>query len=86
VVIAPDDRRGSIALNLRNAPVANTVTLEFGGRREEIPLKPGEERRVEVPGGTFVQIRSSAGFRPSETDPKSRDTRLLGVYIRTVEP
>jgi hypothetical protein len=86
VVIAPDDGRGSVVLHLRNAPVANMLTLEFGGRREQAALKPGEERRIEVPSGTLVRIASSAGFRPSETDPKSRDTRLLGVYIRTVDP
>jgi hypothetical protein len=87
VVLAPDERRGSLALLLRNAPVDNTVSLEFSGRREEIALKPGEERRVELPldassGSVLVRIRSSAGFRPSEVDPNSRDTRLLGVYCR----
>jgi len=66
--------------------VPNTVTLEFAGRREEIALTPGEERRIDVPAGTLVQVRSSAGFRPSEMDRNSRDTRRLGVYIRTVEP
>jgi hypothetical protein len=86
VVIAPDDGRGSVSLTLRNAPVANTVTLEFAGKREAIALTPGEERRIDVPAGTLVQIRASAGFRPSEMDRNSRDTRLLGVYIRPVEP
>lgn len=86
VVIAPDDGRASVSLTLRNAPVQNTVTLERGGRREEIALQPGEERRVDVPGGALVRIRSSSGFRPSEVDPKSRDTRLLGVYVRITEP
>ena len=61
------------------------MTLEFDGRREEIALKPGEERRIELPldpasGSVLVRIRSSAGFRPSEVDPNSRDTRLLGVF------
>jgi hypothetical protein len=86
VVVAPDDARGSVSLILRNAPVANTATLEFGGRREETVLKPGEERLLVLPSGSVNRIRSSAGFRPSEVDPKSRDTRLLGVYIRTLEP
>jgi hypothetical protein len=83
VVLAPDESRGPLSLLLRNAPVENTVTLEFGGRREEIVLKPGEERRVEMPGGiALLRIRSAAGFRPSEADATSRDTRLLGVYCR----
>jgi len=52
------------------------------GTREDTVLKPGEERRLELPTGTPVVIRSAAGFRPSAKDPNSRDTRLLGVYIR----
>ena len=90
VVLAPGDRRGSLSLLLRNAPVDNTVSLEFSGRREEIALKPGEERRVELTldattGSVLVRIRSSAGFRPSDVDPNSRDTRLLGVYCRVAQ-
>jgi hypothetical protein len=84
VVLAPDEPRGTVWLILRNAPVENTVTLEVGERREEIVLKPGEERRLQMPAGTaLVRIRSSSGFRPSVVDPNSRDTRLLGVYVRT---
>jgi hypothetical protein len=87
LVLAPDARRGPAALLLRNAPVENTVTLEYGGRREELALKPGEERRIDVPtdpagGSALVRIKSSAGFRPAEADPRSRDSRWLGVYGR----
>jgi hypothetical protein len=87
VVLAPDQRRGTIAVLLRNAPVDNTVILESGGSRQEIALKPGEERRIDVPldaarGSTLLRLHSAAGFRPSEIDPSSRDTRFLGVYCR----
>ena len=87
VVLAPDERRSTLSLFLRNAPVDNTVSLEFSGKREEVALKPGEERRIELPldtasGSVLLRIRSSAGFRPSDTDPNSRDTRRLGVYGR----
>ena len=90
VVLAPDERRATLSLDLRNAPVDNTVSLEFAGRREEVVLRPGEERRVELPldastGSVLVRIRSTAGFRPSAVDPNSRDTRLLGVYCRVVQ-
>ncbi len=89
VVLAPDNRRGPLWLLLRNAPVENTVTLEFGGRREAIVLTPGEERRIEVPidaanGAARLTIDSSARFRPSDADPNSRDSRMLGVYCRVV--
>ena len=91
LALAPDSRRGPLALLLRNAPVGNTVTLEFGDKREEIVLAPGEERRIEVPldparGAAVIGIRASARFRPSDMDPNSRDTRMLGVYVRVPAP
>lgn len=90
VAIRPD-RPQPIALVLRNGAAANVVTLESGSWRDALTLQPGEERRVDIPidgsrGSALVSIRSSAGFRPSEVDPASRDTRFLGVYVRTVEP
>jgi hypothetical protein len=86
VAIRPD-RPGPIALALRNGAAANVVTLESGRWREELSLQPGEERRIDVPidasrGAALVSIRSTAGFRPSEVDPASRDSRWLGVYCR----
>jgi hypothetical protein len=56
-----------------------------------IDFGPGEERRIDVPrdpgrDAALIGIRASAGFRPSDTDPNSRDTRLLGVYVRVLVP
>jgi hypothetical protein len=91
VVAIRPDRPRAVALALRNGAAANVVTLQSGGWREEIAMQAGEERRVDVPidaprGAALVTIRSSAGFRPSQVDPASRDTRFLGVYVRTLEP
>jgi hypothetical protein len=88
VAIRPDRPR-PIALALRNGAAANVVTLESGSWREEITLEAGEQRRLDVPldasrGAALVTVRSSTGFRPSEVDPASRDTRFLGVYCRVV--
>ena len=86
LVLSPDQAGTTQAIVLRNAPVENTITLDTGGRREEIVLKPGEERRIEVPidakgGAALLRIRASTGFRPSQADPNSRDSRLLGVFV-----
>ncbi len=50
-------------------------------------LGAGEERRVQIPidpqrGAALVTITTSTGFRPSAVDPKSRDDRFLGVWIK----
>jgi hypothetical protein len=90
-VLASDSGRGPLSLLLRNAPIRNTVTLESGGRKEVIELGPGEERRLDVSldagrRAALIRIAASAGFRPSAADPNSRDTRMLGVYVRVVTP
>jgi hypothetical protein len=72
-------------LLLKNGGAANTVTLESGKWREEISMAPGEERRVDVPapsGAALVRMQSAGGFRPSDVNPASRDTRYLGVFVR----
>jgi hypothetical protein len=87
VVLMPDHPDAALSLTLRNGPAPNTVTVESGGRKASLPLAAGEERRVDVPafaaeGSSRIRIRSASGFRPSGVDRSSRDTRLLGVFVR----
>ena len=81
--------RPSIPVEVRNAPVPNTLTVSSGQWRETLTLGPGEERHLEIPlvpgrQVTLVTATSTSGFRPSENDPKSRDERFLGVWVRVV--
>jgi hypothetical protein len=85
--VRTDAPQPHVTLLLRNAPAANRVTLAAGAWHEELQLNPGEERRVEMPldastGIAVLRIRSESGFRPADADPKSRDTRFLGVFVR----
>jgi hypothetical protein len=87
VVFDPDDDRSSIDLTVRNAPVANVVTIQTGAWREVLQLTPGEERQLRVPvdpqrGAALVMIDSTSGFRPSEIETSSRDNRFLGVWVK----
>jgi hypothetical protein len=87
VMLTSDRPEAPVPLILHNGAVDNSISLEFAGRREEIALRAGEERRIEVPldprrGAALVRIRSASAFRPSDVDPASRDTRRLGVYVR----
>jgi hypothetical protein len=87
VVFDTDDDRSSIDLAVRNAPVANVVTIQTGSWREVLQLTPGEERQIRVPvspqrGAALVTIESTSGFRPSEVEADNRDNRFLGVWVK----
>jgi hypothetical protein len=89
VVLQPDDpSAGVFRVRLRNGAAANAVTLEAatGEWREQWSLAPGEERDLSVPldprrGAVLLRITTSSGFRPSEVEPGSTDTRLLGAWL-----
>ena len=90
-VVQSATARTSVPIQLRNAPVENTVTLVSGQWRESLTLAPGEERRIEIPllsGRTsaLVTASSTSGFRPSEHDRASRDDRFLGAWMKVGIP
>lgn len=72
-------------LSIRAGAVPTDVALEAGTWRERLSLDPGAVRDILVPivadRATVLTVRSTAGFRPSETEAGSTDTRLLGVWI-----
>lgn len=79
----------TVSLLLRNAPVANTVTVEVDGKTFNLQLEPGEERRFELPasrpvGAVALQITSHSGFRPSAVEPGNQDFRYLGCWVELV--
>jgi hypothetical protein len=91
VVVQTDAPQASLALVVRNGPRSNHVQLRAGTWAAEVPLRPGEEREVAVPASgadraTLLTISATTGFRPSDVDPASRDTRFLGVWVRLTEP
>ena len=86
-VVFDSDTGSSIDLLVRNAPVANAITMQSGEWREVLQLAPGEERQLRLPAdpqrrAALVTITTSAGFRPSEVEPQSRDNRYLGVWVK----
>jgi hypothetical protein len=89
VILQPDGAsREAANLRLRNGASPNEVSVEAaaGGWRERMSLGPGEQRDLRVPldpqrRAALLRITTSTGFQPSEVEPGSRDTRLLGVWI-----
>jgi hypothetical protein len=89
LVLQPDSPRAAVSILVRNGPVANHAILRDGTWSVDVPLAAGEEREVSVPfepgrRARMLTITSTAGFRPSEADPKSRDTRFLGIWVKVV--
>ena len=84
IALQPDAPR-PMALLLRNGAADNVVTVQSDSGREDVVLKAGEERRVDVPDAGVLRIRSATSFRPSEVNAGSRDTRLLGVFVRPLD-
>jgi hypothetical protein len=87
VVIQTEAPQPSLPLIVRNGPRLNQVRLRSGNWGADIALNPGEERQFTVPAGTadratLLTISASGGFRPSDVDANSRDTRFLGVWVR----
>jgi hypothetical protein len=86
VVIQPDASAAVGRVIVRNGAVKNGVSLTSGTWREDQSLAPGQEREMTLPldasrGATRFRIESAAGFRPSEVDRSSTDSRFLGVWI-----
>jgi hypothetical protein len=82
------DPAASIQLFVRNSAVDNAVVLESGRWRQDLALKPHEERLLEVPveanrPGVVLRVRSATGARPADVEPGSQDKRMLGCWIET---
>jgi hypothetical protein len=76
----------TVHLFLRNFAVDNTVTVDAGGSRQQLSMKPREERTLDLPldpgrAGTVVRIASAAGAKPSDLEPANLDQRMLGCWI-----
>ena len=83
VQVAHGERSATFAM--RAGPVAVPVRVRGSQFTLETDLAPGEERELAVPvpsnGSAFVTIETGRSFRPSDTDPRSTDRRLLGVRL-----
>jgi hypothetical protein len=86
IVIDTDEPDRPTALWLQTGPVATTAVVSDGSWSERVGMGPLERRPVALPplagrDAWVLTIASGAGFRPNEHDPKSEDTRHLGVWV-----
>jgi hypothetical protein len=85
LVLASAEPRAALPVLLRNGARPNRVRID-GALTLDLPLAEREERVVMVPldarsRAGLLRIRTDHGFRPSETEPGSRDQRYLGVWV-----
>jgi hypothetical protein len=94
MILRTDRSIDKATLSLRSA-VANHVTVTLGRAHASIDLQPdGDKTIVLEPGPGIVYyaegrdsrayvftVTTTNGFVPAEVDPKSSDTRYLGVFI-----
>jgi hypothetical protein len=88
VLLQPDLGTTTVRVLVRNGPVANDVDVRSDQPdwHQTLAMYPGQEQEVEVPvdpgrGAVLLRVVCRNGFRPSEVEHGSRDTRLLGVWM-----
>jgi hypothetical protein len=75
-----------------SSTVANTLTVDFGGRSQRVDLAEGGVGRIRIaPRSTLdvhrsypyvLHLETTNGFVPRERDPNSKDIRYLGVFVQ----
>ena len=74
---------------IRNGGVDNGIAVTVGDHAERVDLAAWETHRLAFPvppGGELIPIsvHPEGGFIPSEVEPGSRDTRLLGCQVSVI--
>jgi hypothetical protein len=91
IVIQPDRPTSAVGLLTRNGPIDNQLDLARDDEWDRHELRPGEERRLDVPmpagrKAVGLRLRVARWWRPSEVDPSSDDVRRLGVWVEIGTP
>ena len=86
VLLAPGNY-SRLGLTLHLGPHAGAVRLSVAGQVQaaEVEVNGTAEVKIDLPHGQRlvpISIQSPTSFRPSEVNPSSDDTRLLGAQVR----
>jgi hypothetical protein len=82
-VVVSADGGAPPAMLVRAGAVPTTVSLSDGAWRVDYTLAPGQVQNVPLPDAgpaRRLAIATSAAFRPATSDPRSGDSRPLGVW------
>ncbi len=81
-----------VTLKLSGNPMPNEVTVSLTGQSQTVSVIPGKTETITFtprPGvwahksyAVVLHFETTAGFVPAKVDPKSTDTRNLGVFVR----
>ena len=84
-IAVPPGRTAPVVLQVHGGSKPNRATLSTGDWSERVPLQPGQPQTVTLPvapSPVFVlTVKTDDGFRPSDVDAASSDSRFLGLWI-----
>jgi hypothetical protein len=86
VAMVADPSAPAVSLRIRQGGAAGMVSLQSGTWNDSRRLGAGEVWDVDVPrrsatGAVAFTVATTAGFRPSDLDPSSNDSRALGAWV-----
>ena len=86
-MVTPGPDQKAVTLAVMAGGAATPVEITTGEALQRFDLAAGERRDVVMPVSpgqpVLIRVRTDRGFRPSAVDPKSNDSRLLGVRIES---
>jgi hypothetical protein len=80
-LLVPDRASETVAVDVQAGPTAVSLDWTVGAWRMPLDVKAGERRRIQVPTGDVITVRTVGAFRPVDHDPGSEDRRRLGVRL-----
>jgi len=85
VIFDLTDPSRQLGLRLRAGPIPTSAEVTIAGLTHRLSFLPQQRHELAISpaaaGAWKISIRSRDGFRPTDADPESKDSRSLGVWV-----
>jgi hypothetical protein len=89
-VAVPAGQATPVTVRVHSGATPNRATFATFGWQQTVELAPGVATEVELPmfpsGVIPLTIEVESGFYPKDADPKSTDSRFLGIWVELKPP